>query len=185
MLDVPAQLLAERRRLGLDLFDEMWEGELHMVPPPSDEHQRINGRLFAVLLAAGDDAGVHVRFETGVFDPANPLDESYRTPDLVVFDEAARSERGVEGRALLVVEIHSPRDETFEKLPFYERMGVAEVLVIDRDSKELRRWLLADGRLVEVEPDGIGRHELIALPINFRTEQGRLVVRSAGHDMEI
>jgi hypothetical protein len=38
MLDVPAALLAERQRLGLDLFDEMWEGELHMVPPPSAEH---------------------------------------------------------------------------------------------------------------------------------------------------
>jgi len=49
MLDVPSHLLAERRRLGLDLFDEMWEGELHMVPPPSEEHQRTGGRLSVAL----------------------------------------------------------------------------------------------------------------------------------------
>ena len=36
MLDVPESLLDERRRLGLDVFDEVWEGVLHMVPPPSD-----------------------------------------------------------------------------------------------------------------------------------------------------
>lgn len=30
-LEAPEQLLAERRRLGFDGRDEMWEGELHMV----------------------------------------------------------------------------------------------------------------------------------------------------------
>jgi len=30
-LEAPEQLLAERRRLGLDGRDEMWEGELHRV----------------------------------------------------------------------------------------------------------------------------------------------------------
>jgi hypothetical protein len=37
MLDVPGSLLDERRRLGLDVVDEVWEGVLHMVPPPSGE----------------------------------------------------------------------------------------------------------------------------------------------------
>ena len=27
--------LQERHRPGIDRWDEMWEGELHMVPPPS------------------------------------------------------------------------------------------------------------------------------------------------------
>lgn len=37
MLEVPEGLLAERARLGHDRFDEMWEGVLHMVPPPRSE----------------------------------------------------------------------------------------------------------------------------------------------------
>jgi len=32
MLDVPEALVEERRRLGIDGFDEMWEGELHSIP---------------------------------------------------------------------------------------------------------------------------------------------------------
>jgi len=35
MLEAPEELLAERRRKGHDRFDEVWEGVLHMLPPPS------------------------------------------------------------------------------------------------------------------------------------------------------
>ena len=91
MLDVPTRLLAERKRLGHDRFDEMWEGELHMVPPPSEEHQRIGSASVRLLVPLADDAGLHVRYETGLFDPSQPADESYRQPDLVVFDESVRS----------------------------------------------------------------------------------------------
>ncbi|MGI9120683.1 MAG: hypothetical protein ACR2G7_11290 [Acidimicrobiales bacterium] len=38
LLEAPQSLLEERRRLGLDIFDEMWEGVLHMVPPPGGPH---------------------------------------------------------------------------------------------------------------------------------------------------
>ena len=31
-------LLERRRRLGQDLFDEVWEGVLHMNPAPSGRH---------------------------------------------------------------------------------------------------------------------------------------------------
>jgi len=88
----------------------------------------------------------------------------------------------VEGRALLVVEIRSPGDETFDKLPFYERMGVAEMLVIDRDSKALRRWVRTDDGLDEVGPDSAGSHQLTALPVTLHTIDGRLVVRGHGHE---
>ena len=98
MLDVPEHLLAERRRLGHDRFDEMWEGELHMVPPPSEEHQRIGARLSPRSLPLADAAGLHVRYETGLFDPTWPNDESYRQPDLMVFDESVRSRAWRRGR---------------------------------------------------------------------------------------
>lgn len=185
MLDVPPHLLAERRRLGHDRFDEMWEGELHMVPPPSEEHQRVGGRLLVMLMSLADQAGLHARYEIGLFDPTQPPDESYRQPDLAVFDESVRSERGVEGQARLVIEIRSPGDETFQKLPFYERVGVAEVVVIDRDDKTVRRWARRGIGLVEVEPAADGTHHLDALDVTLATEGGQLVVVALGSELRI
>jgi len=37
MLEVDPALLEQRRRLGLDHWDEMWEGVLHMAPDPQGE----------------------------------------------------------------------------------------------------------------------------------------------------
>src|SRR5438105_7390011 len=99
MLEAPESLLAERRRLGHDLFDEMWEGELHMVPQPSEEHQRIGTKLVALLDRVAEEVGLLLRYETSVFDPAVEDYSSYRTPDLVVFSADHRSARGVEGEA--------------------------------------------------------------------------------------
>jgi hypothetical protein len=33
--------LADRRSKGLDRWDELWEGVLHLTPAPNVEHQRI------------------------------------------------------------------------------------------------------------------------------------------------
>lgn len=103
----------------------------------------------------------------------------------MVFNDSARSERGVEGRALLVVEIRSPGDEAFEKVEFCERVGVREVLVIDRDSKSLRRWAhSSDDRLREIVADRRA-HALRALPMTLRSAGGRLVVSARGRDSVI
>ena len=182
MLDVPAALLAERRQLGLDRFDEMWEGELHMVPPPNEEHQRIGTELVAALYAVTRAQGLQLRYETGVFDPEVTGDSSYRTPDVVVFGDEVRSARGVEGGARMVVEIRSPGDESLHKLAFFQRVGVAEVLVIGRDDKSLRRWLRRDDRLVELAAGDDGWHRLDAIPVALHGGDGRLelVMHGAG-----
>lgn len=49
MLRAPEELLAERARTGVDVHDEVWEGVLHMAPPPSSGHQRAGGRLYRIL----------------------------------------------------------------------------------------------------------------------------------------
>jgi Uma2 family endonuclease len=46
----------------------------------------------------------------------------------------------------VVVEIHSPGDETYEKMPFYAEIGVPEVWVIDRDTKRPELYLLQLGK---------------------------------------
>jgi Uma2 family endonuclease len=176
MLEVPSSLLAERARWGIDVLDEMWEGELHLVPPPSEEHQRIGMELSVVLHSAVQGTGLVVRYETGLFDPHAPGASSYRVPDLVVFAAGQRSDRGVEGEAALVVEIQSPGDESFDKLDFYRRVGVAEVLMIDRDTKEVRHWHRAGDTLAEVDPESGTPAALSGLAVTFQAVDGTLVV---------
>jgi hypothetical protein len=100
MLEVPEHFLAERRRLGHDRFDEMWEGVLHMVSPPGSGHQTLSGRLLAALLPFADERGLVVMQDAGLFDPDVADFTSFREPDVVVAHPDHVSERGVEGKAV-------------------------------------------------------------------------------------
>ena len=57
LLEPDPKWLEERRRLGHDRFDEVWDGVLHVVPSPNAYHQIFESDLEAVLrplaLAAG------------------------------------------------------------------------------------------------------------------------------------
>ena len=83
------------------------------------------------------------------------------------------------------MEIRSPGDESFEKLPFYGRLGVCEVLVIDRDTKVVRRWVNGPEGLVESAGDGAGRHTLGCLPVELWNEGETLVVLADGVRTEV
>jgi Uma2 family endonuclease len=167
---VPESLLAERRKLGHDCFDEMWKGELHMVPSPSFQHQQLASWLVAACWPVARQAGLVVSMETGLFDPAVADSSSYRQPDVVVARPEHTSNRGAEGEAELVVEIRSPDDETYLKLPFYERMGVHEVLVVELDIS-LRHWTRHGETLLEVAPDREGWVQLTSLPVRMQRDQ--------------
>jgi Uma2 family endonuclease len=181
LLEVPESMIAERRRLGLDSFDEMWEGELHMVPAPKGEHQRFGSRLLAYLLPVAERAGLIASYETGLYDPAVAGETSYRIPDLAVYPAAVVSDRGIEGGASLVIEIASPGDESLAKVSFYSRVGVGEMVRIDRDSKEVRRWARAgDAGLEEVPAGPDGWHRLAAVPVALRGGDWALSVEVDG-----
>lgn len=170
IIDPPAHVIAERERLGLDRFDEVHEGEYHMVPAPSTEHQRIALRMAVALVSVVDALGFEILVENGLFDPEIPGQFSYRMPDLTVYrPDLVGTERGVDGAASLVVEVRSPRDESFKKLSFYERMGVGEVLIIDRDTKVVRRWVNGPAGMVEDRPAD-GTHQLLCLPVGLSTD---------------
>jgi Uma2 family endonuclease len=175
MLEVPEALLVERRKLGHDRFDEMWEGVLHMVTSLDLAHQQLETWLVYHWTPLAEALGMQVTVETGVFDPAVAGDTSYRRPDVAVWSPAHVSARGIEGRAELVVEIRSPNDESYQKLPFYERVGVQEFLAVELDSSA-RRWVMSEGRLVEVTGDG--QAELRTLPVTLRrSQEGALVMK--------
>ena len=171
MLEAPEALLEERRRKGLDVFDEMWEGVLHMVPAPSGPHQRLALKLGAVLLPLAEVRGMVISQDTGLYRP--DTDESdYRVADLLVARAEHATHRGVDGQAELVVEIRSPGDETYAQLGFYAEGGVQEVLVVDRDTFALELFLLRGGTLLAAVADADGAFLLASLGVSVSTGAG-------------
>ncbi len=146
MPEVRPEMLDWRRRTGADRWDEMWEGELHMPPMPSIGHQDFVMSLGAWLKAhwGRRQQGNKVHLAINVASPgAWPND--YRIPDLVLVTAASRgSDRGeyYEGPPTVVIEIRTPGDESYEKLPFYAKLGVPEVWIIDRDTKSPEVYVL-------------------------------------------
>ena len=140
MLEVSQAELARRKLTGIDRWDEMWEGVLHMSPAPSDEHQRILTELAAFLLPLmkRSERGL-LRVGINVFRQGAG-EEDYRIPDLTFVAaerKAILAEDGMRGGGPdAVIEIRSPGDESYEKLSFFADLGVREVLVIDRDTKK-------------------------------------------------
>ena len=165
---VPESLLAERRSRGLDRRDELWDGVLHMVPPPGDAHQGLSTELVMVLGPLAKRRGLVPRVETGLFRSGG----DYRVPDQLYRHPEAGSVRGAEG-AELVVEILSPQDETLAKLPWYDEQGVREVLVLDPVTRAAT--LYRAGQAVEPAHSEV-------LGVTFRTVDSRL--RLTWHDGE-
>jgi Uma2 family endonuclease len=129
--------LAQRRALGQDRFDEVWEGEYHVAPAPGRRHARLDDLLGRALGPLADDAGLMGATACNIGSPAD-----YRIPDRAYF--RGGPDETWNPTAALVVEILSPRDESRRKLDFYFRAGVEEVLIVDPDER-IVEWL-ARGR---------------------------------------
>lgn len=132
-------LIEHRRRHGLDLFDELWEGTLHMVPAPHSSHGMVAADLAAELRVPARRRGLR---ETGPFNVGEP--DNYRVPD----GGYHRSTPGSVwvSTAALVFEVLSPDDETFAKFGFYFDHGVEELIVADPAGRSVQ-WFIrgADG----------------------------------------
>jgi Uma2 family endonuclease len=145
MLEVPQSLLDERRRTGADLFDEVWDGVLHMVPLPSPWHQEFGSELLQALGPLAKRAGLVLSYETSIVRPG-AAERDYRAPDLVAYQRAHCGARGVEGIADLAIEILSPNDESYDKLPFYAEVGVKEVIIVDPNTRAIERFVAEGGK---------------------------------------
>jgi len=164
-LDVPPALLEQRRKMGGDRFDEVWEGILHMAPSPSATHQRMETKLLLALAPIARRRGLEVFVEFGLVDPPRGWYD-YRQPDVCVVRPVDVSERAVEGRAELVIEILSPDDESREKLPFYARVGVREVWLLDPKTYALEVHALRGDAYVVVPPVlGVVRSRSLAIDL--------------------
>jgi Uma2 family endonuclease len=119
------EVLERRRRSGLDRLDEVWEGVLHLVPAPRGEHAYVAQQLAVILASPARDAGLVPAI--GAFN-LGESEQDYRVPDGGVHRQRPH---GVWlATAAIVVEIVSPGDESWEKLPFYARQRVDEVLIV-------------------------------------------------------
>lgn len=142
-------LKERRRRAGVDRLDEVWEGVLHVVPAPSHEHGRLAVQLVRTIGPIADRAGLEMTDACNI----GHSEEDFRVPDL------ALHRPGTTGTwhptAALVVEIVSPEDETWQKLPFYAAHGVDEVLVADPGKRSIHWLALAGGEYRELERSGL------------------------------
>jgi Uma2 family endonuclease len=162
------QWLRQRSAAGLDKFDEVWNGVLHVVPPPSGPHQLLSTFLAFAMHDCARSRGLLFSMETGVFDPVLGMHD-YRTPDFSVYRPENASERGIDGRAELVVEVRSPRDETYEKFPFYAAQHVQEILVVHPDSRRFELYRLNGADYVVTEADASGVVTVASLDVALET----------------
>ena len=148
--EVPPGLLDERRRTGCDRLDEVWAGVPHIVPPPSLPHQDVEYELEQALRLIAARRGLRTFHNIGLVVPGTGWND-YRVPDLSVAHPTQLSERALEGRAELVVEILSPRDESRDKLPFYDGRGVREVWLVEPATRGVEVFALR-GRAYDIVP---------------------------------
>ena len=169
MLEVPQHILDERRISGAEQWDEVWEGVLHMVPPPNVEHQDFEWQLETWLRLHWNPTHRSNRvFHQVALSPDEKWIHNYRTPDIVLFTEEHLKNLQptyCSGPCTVAVEIRSPNDESYEKLDFYGRLGVPEVWVIDRDTRLPEIHRLANGRYEMESPtvDGWLRSQVVTI----------------------
>lgn len=125
--------LAERARLGQDGRDEVWDGVYHVVPHPRSNHGKLAHKLSAELHGVARARGLN---PTGEFNLGSAND--YRIPDMGWTAAPVDDEELYVPSVEIVVELESPGDETWEKVPFYFAQGVREVWVITPQERRVR-----------------------------------------------
>ncbi len=148
------ELIQDRRDRGVDNYDEVWEG-VYIVPPIANvPHQELVLALCVILFNC-----VTLEGRGRVFPGVNVSDRrvgwkwKFRAPDVVVLldnGKAVDCRTHLMGGPDFLIEVQSPRDQTEEKIPFYSQLGVRELLVIQRDSRQLQLYRHDGQRLIPV-----------------------------------
>ncbi|QDT17523.1 Uma2 family endonuclease [Alienimonas californiensis] len=171
---VSVPLLEDRKKSGLDRWDEVWDGKYVFMPLPGNQHQHLVNRIAFQLTRHLDEEGASEAVQPGanVSDRADDWTQNYRCPDVVVYlPENSAEDRGSHwhGGPDLAVEVLSEGDLALEKLPFYASVGVRELWLLDRAPWRLSRYRLSDGALVAdgvAEPGGAAVRSVV-LPLDW------------------
>lgn len=179
------RLIARRRELGHDRYDEVWDGVYVMPPMPNIDHQTVVGKLTRICGAVVGRSGVTLP-GANVSELDAEWEHNYRVPDVVVTLPGSRAiSRGThyQGGPDFLVEIRSPGDDTPEKLPYYAALGVREVLVVHRDTRVPTLYRLTRKRLTPVKLTNLNDAPYLVsqvLPLAFRG-----VAKKAGPKLEV
>jgi Uma2 family endonuclease len=153
------RLIAQRRAWGVDGHDEVWEGIYVMSPLADNVHQElVAGITTALQIAIGWEGLGKVFPGVNVTDRVPKWKKNYRAPDVVVIlHGSAAVSHGTfwTGPLDFVVEILSRGDRSRKKLPFYSKIGVREVLLVDRNPWRLSLYR-HDGESLKV----VGQQEI-------------------------
>lgn len=159
MSPAPDPVVQRRKETGAHNFDEMWDGELRMVPSPTRIHQDLEWALETYLRTHwAPRHGARVYHQINVAR-RGCWPNDYRIPDVVLLAPdrfAIDRNEYFDGAPTVVVEIRSPRDDTDAKLPFYASLGIPETWVVDRDTKRPELYSLVDATYERGQPDAKG-----------------------------
>ena len=121
---------------------------------PASSFPRQELEAVATLTGAVDSAGNPLYFE---IDPANSMDLAQSIIDGVIgtigaaqpgdWGSVTLEQYSHDRNAESLIEIESPGDMTREKIPFYTRIGVREMLILGSDTKSVELLTLEAGAL--------------------------------------
>jgi Uma2 family endonuclease len=183
-------LIAERRRRDIGHLDECWEGVWHLTDP-TRRHQQIATRICRILSEVIEDTGRgSASISINVTDREYDWIENHRCPDgtVILTGNPGRwigeNEAAFLGGPDLIVEVRSPGDKTYEKLPFYNSLGVKEVLIVDQETGRPEIW--RGGKLRAERPGEPLRSEVTGLEFS-QGPDGTLLVKDAasGHAWKV
>src|SRR2546423_8714240 len=133
---IEEQLLENRRAWGGDRFDEVWDGVYVMAPMANLEHQQLMINVGAAFVNAfAGQPEILVFPGVNVSDRKKGWEKNFRCPDVAVVlpgSSAIDCDTFYFGGPDFVVEIVSDFDRSREKFEFYARVGVREMLLVDR-----------------------------------------------------
>lgn len=153
-----------------------------MPPLPNRDQQDLEGCLECYLrFCWAPTCQGKVYYQINV-SPGGDWTKNYRIPDLVLLlPERFVIDRDeyFEGAPNVVVEIHSPGDEAYEKLPFYRDLGVPEVWIIERDTRLPEIHVLKRGRYKKQLAAAEGWIRSPNMGIELAGVNGKLAIRLA------
>ena len=177
--ELAERLIAERQKTDGAQHDEVWDGVYVMSPIADMEHQWLIAELLLAIQAVLDPAaGDRVYPGLNVSDREVDWLQNYRVPDIAVVlkgNPAKPCHAHLYGGPDFLVEIVSPNDIAREKRPFYARIGVRELLIVDRDPWAIELYRLEEGDLALAGRSGLDEPELLAsavLPLELRLVAG-------------
>ena len=188
--DTERRIIARRRRLGHDKFDEVWNGVYVMAPLANIEHQDCVAGLDYLLGSVVRQSGLGMVLPgTNVSDRRVGWAKNFRCPDVAVFlknTQAVNCDTHWFGGPDLAVEVTSPGEKITKKLRFYAMVGTRELLILNRSPWKLSLYRLTDGELRLESESSVADGNWLAsgvLPLSFRlitgVERPRIEARHA------